>query len=149
MGFGATRETRTAGGDHPDMNTSLITLHGHCHCQAVRFECDTPQVVSVLECNCSICSLTGYLHLIVPKARFRLLQGQASLTEYRFNTQQAQHWFCKVCGIKTFYVPRSHPDCVSVHLNAVDASRLTVTRVPFDGRQWEAAKARLSGSVGE
>jgi len=125
---------------------SLITLRGHCHCQAVQFECDTPRDVRVLDCNCSICRLTGYLHLIVPEERFRITQGQDQLTEYRFNTQHAAHWFCKTCGIKTFYRPRSHPTSISVHLRAVDATALNVTVVPFDGQEWEAAKAKLASS---
>lgn len=122
----------------------LITLTGHCHCQTVRFECDTERHVKVLDCNCSMCRLTGYLHLIVKKDRFRIVAGADNLTEYRFNTQKAQHLFCKTCGIKTFYVPRSHPDSVSIHLKAVDSSLLDITLVPFDGQNWEQAKARLS-----
>jgi hypothetical protein len=84
------------------------------------------------------------LHLIVKAEHFRIIKGQDQLTEYRFNTQKARHLFCKVCGIKTFYVPRSHPDCVSVHLKAIDESLLDITLVPFDGQNWEVAKAQLS-----
>jgi hypothetical protein len=126
------------------MTAAWITLSGQCHCQTVRFECETPVKVDVLDCNCSMCRLTGYLHLIVKKAHFRIVAGADNLSEYRFNTHKAQHWFCKTCGIKTFYVPRSHPDSVSIHLKAVDATQLQVTLVPFDGQNWEAAKARLS-----
>jgi centromere protein V len=116
-------------------------LHtGGCHCGRVRFEVTAPAAITVAECNCSICAKSGYLHLIVPKSCFRLLQGEDSITTYRFNTGAAQHRFCKVCGIKSFYVPRSHPDGISVNARCLDPG--TVTRMdvqPFDGRNWEAS----------
>jgi len=113
---------------------------GGCHCGRVRFEVEAAAEISVAECNCSICARSAYLHLIVPKARFRLLQGEESLTVYSFNTGVAKHFFCKVCGIKSFYVPRSDPDGVSVNARCLDPG--TVTRMdvrPFDGRNWEAS----------
>ena len=83
---------------------------GGCHCGRVRFEVEAPAAITVTDCNCSVCTKTGYLHLIVPKSRFKLLQGEEFLTNYRFNTGAAQHLFCKVCGIKSSYAPRSHID---------------------------------------
>jgi hypothetical protein len=119
-------------------------LHaGGCHCGRVRFELTAPAAVSVAECNCSICARSGYLHLIVPKERFRLLRGEDSLTDYRFNTGAARHLFCKVCGIKSFYVPRSDPDGISVNARCLDPG--TVTRMDvkgFDGQNWEEAIRR-------
>ena len=117
---------------------------GGCHCGAVIFEVDAPAVLEVSECNCSVCSMTGFLHLIVPKSRFRLLKGSESLGEYRFNTGTARHLFCRHCGIKSFYVPRSHPDGYSVHarcLRPATIARLDVRQ--FDGRNWEAARGSL------
>jgi len=117
-----------------------VVHSGGCHCGRVRFEVSAPAAISVAECNCSICARSAYLHLIVPKARFRLLQGEESLTVYSFNTGVAKHFFCKVCGIKSFYVPRSDPDGVSVNARCLDPG--TVTRMdvrPFDGRNWEAS----------
>jgi len=113
---------------------------GGCHCGRVRFEVTAPAAISVAECNCSICAKSAYLHLIVPKSRFRLLQGEESITTYTFNTGVAKHYFCKVCGIKSFYVPRSDPDGISVNARCLDPG--TVTRMdvrPFDGRNWEAS----------
>ena len=124
---------------------ALKTHRGGCHCGAVRFEVDAPVDPVVHECNCSICSKSGYLHLIVPRARFRLLSGREQLTTYTFGTGIAQHLFCKVCGIKSFYVPRSNPDGFSVNLRCLDEGTLgTVTVEPFDGRHWEASVARLA-----
>jgi hypothetical protein len=117
-----------------------VTHRGGCHCGAVRFEVLAPARIEVVDCNCSICRRAGYLHLIVERARFRLLQGEASLTTYRFNTGAAQHSFCKVCGIKSFYVPRSHPDGISVNARCLDPGTVTGMQVkPFDGANWETA----------
>lgn len=126
----------------------LVPIQGGCHCRAVRFEADVPKAVEALDCNCSICAATGFLHLIVPHERFRLLSGGDKLTRYRFGTGAAEHLFCSVCGIKSFYQPRSHPDAWSVNLNTlVDAASLEVTVHPFDGRNWEQAKAALDGGA--
>ena len=120
-------------------------LHtGGCHCGAVRFEVTAPAEVEVTECNCSICSKLGYLHLIVPRKHFRLLQGEDALSTYTFNTGQARHLFCRNCGVESFYVPRSHPDGYSVNLRCLDEGTLEKVSVrPFDGRHWEEAAAAL------
>jgi len=97
-----------------------VTHRGACHCGRVRIEVDAPARVEALECNCSICRMSGFLHLIVPASRFRLLQGAESLTEYTFNTAVAKHRFCRICGIKVFYVPRSHPDGIDVNVRCLD-----------------------------
>lgn len=116
----------------------MITHSGGCHCGRVRFEVQAPAEIEVLDCNCSICTKSGYLHLIVPAERFRLLSDMASLTSYEFNTGTARHLFCSVCGIKSFYVPRSHPDGYSVNARCLDAGTVTGMRtVACDGRDWE------------
>ena len=116
----------------------MITHSGGCHCGRVRFEVVAPAVLEVSDCNCSICAKSGYLHLIVAKSRFRLLQGADVLTNYQFNTNTATHLFCSVCGIKSFYVPRSHPDGFSVNARCLDdgtVEELVVTAA--NGREWE------------
>jgi hypothetical protein len=116
----------------------VITHNGGCHCGRVRFEVQAPADIEVLNCNCSICSKTGYLHLIVPSAHFRLLSDPAGLTTYQFNTGTARHLFCSVCGIKSFYVPRSHPHGYSVNARCLDAGTVTGMRtIACDGRDWE------------
>jgi len=119
------------------------TYDGSCHCGRVRFRVTT-DLVSASACNCSICSKKGFLHLIVEPSKFELLQGEANLTTYTFNTGIARHTFCRTCGIHAFYVPRSHPDKVDVNircLEGVDLAQIKIT--PFDGRNWEAARAAL------
>ncbi len=118
---------------------------GACHCGTVRVEVEAPARIEALRCNCSICAMDGFLHLIVPASAFRLLAGEDALTEYRFNTGVARHLFCRHCGIKPFYIPRSNPDGVSVNVNCLDRSTFeAITEVPFDGRDWEAAGASLA-----
>lgn len=125
--------------------TNLLTHRGGCHCGAVEFEVDAPSRVTVQECNCSICSMTGFLHLIVPQSRFRLLRGAGMLEAYTFNTGTARHLFCRRCGIKSFYVPRSNPDGYSVNLRCVERSGFERVDVEaFDGRNWELSGASLA-----
>jgi len=116
----------------------MKTYEGGCHCGAVRFRVEAERDEAIV-CNCSICGMKRFLHLIVQKAQFTLLSGEESLTTYRFNTGIAKHTFCKVCGVHPFYTPRSHPDGVDVNVNCLDggvADRFA--RVSFDGRNWEA-----------
>lgn len=121
----------------------MITVTGGCHCGAVRFEADVPEKVELLDCNCSICASTGFLHLIVPHADFRLT-GREALTSYRFGTGAAEHLFCATCGIKSFYQPRSHPEAWSVNYRALDDGHgLQVAIRAFDGRDWEKAHEAL------
>jgi hypothetical protein len=120
-------------------------LHrGGCHCGAVQFEVIGPADLEALECNCSICTMTGFLHLIVPASRFVLHKGHDALTNYQFNTRTAQHLFCKHCGVKSFYVPRSNPDGYSVNVRCLDRSTIrSVAVTPFDDGNREASDAAV------
>ena len=121
-----------------------MRISGGCHCGAVRFEAEVPRRVEVLDCNCSICAKTGFRHLIVPHGDLRLLSGKEALVSYRFGTGVAEHLFCRICGVKSFYQPRSHPEAWSVNLNCLDdPTALSVTVRRFDGRDWEAAREAL------
>lgn len=118
--------------------TSMVTHTGGCHCGRVRFEVVAPARFEVKDCNCSMCSKFGYLHLMVPRSRFRLLSGAEALTTYEFNTRTAKHLFCSTCGVKSFYVPRSHPDGYSVNARCLDQGTVEqMTIVALDGRNWE------------
>jgi hypothetical protein len=123
-------------------STVTVKHVGGCHCGRVRFEIEAPARIEVAECNCSICAKVAYLHLIVPAERFHLLAGREDLTTYTFNTGVARHHFCKHCGVKSFYIPRSHPDGVSVNARCIEGVTIeSMTVVPFDGRNWDAARA--------
>jgi len=123
----------------------MTTHHGGCHCGRVRFEFEAPAVLEVTDCNCSICSKSGYLHLFVGRDDFRLLSGEDMLETYTFNTGVAKHHFCRICGVKSFYVPRSHPDGISVNARCLDPGTAKhIKVVPFDGVNWEQNVAKLS-----
>ena len=124
----------------------MVTHTGGCHCGAVKFEVDAPARIVASDCNCSICRATGYLHLIVPRSRFRLLQGQEQLTDYTFNTGVAHHLFCSHCGIKSFYVPRSNPDGYSVNVRCLDPATIEQVEVElFDDNDRESSEAKIRG----
>jgi hypothetical protein len=114
-----------------------VIHRGHCHCGAVAFEVEAPERITALDCSCTICTMTGFVHLIVPKSKFRLLQGEESLVSYRFNTGVADHKFCGICGIKSFYIPRSNPDGIDVNVRCLDPQPADVIVEPFDGRNWD------------
>lgn len=118
--------------------TALPVKTGGCHCGAVRWEAELPDEITAHECNCSMCEKLGFQHVIVPKNRFRLLTDPDAITTYTFNTGVAKHTFCKHCGVKSFYTPRSNPDGVSLNLRCMDHDQFrTITVEPFDGQNWE------------
>jgi hypothetical protein len=122
-----------------------VVHRGSCHCGRVEFEVRAPADIEATQCNCSICTMTGFLHLIVGRDAFRLIRGEDDLATYTFNTGVAQHHFCRHCGVKSWYVPRSHPDGVSVNVNCLRPGTIaSVTTRPFDGRNWEQNIAELS-----
>ena len=121
----------------------MISLEGGCHCGSIRFTV-TFAARECLDCDCSVCTKKGFLHLIVPARDFRLLSGEEALVTYTFNTGVARHRFCRICGIKSFYIPRSNPDGVDVNLRCLETPPAAVNIVPFDGRHWEQHAARLA-----
>src|SRR5262245_51715769 len=94
---------------------TMPTLEGGCHCGRVRFRVRA-ELRNITECNCSICTKKGYLHLIVGPDAFELLQGREDLSTYTAGTGIAQHHFCRHCGIHSFYVPRSDPHKFDVNV---------------------------------
>ncbi len=126
-------------------------LPGSCHCGDVRFEVDADlSREQLLDCNCSICAKKGFLHLIVPPERFRLLTSPEALTTYTFGEGRAQHRFCTRCGVHPFYSPRSHPGHIDVNLRVLEGVDLSKLRIEaFDGRDnWEQSRAALPGAAG-
>jgi hypothetical protein len=119
----------------------MKAFDGGCHCGRVRYRVNAA-LSRVSECNCSICAKKGFLHFIVPREAFELLSGGGDLTTYRFNTGIAQHYFCRHCGIHSYYVPRSDPDKIDVNarcLDGVNVRELEITH--FDGQHWEQTMA--------
>ncbi|CAI4226892.1 unnamed protein product [Auanema sp. JU1783] len=115
-----------------------VDHYGSCHCQAVKWKVKAPRHLICIECNCSVCNKKANDHVIVEKSRFTLIQGEESLTTYTFNTHKAKHRFCKICGVQSFYIPRSNPDSIAVSPRCIDSDTLeTVEKTYFDGQNWE------------
>ncbi len=128
------------------MSETLVTHKGGCHCGRVSWEVEAPAVLHTHTCNCSICDPYNYQHLIVPKSRFKLLTGESDLSCYTFGSGIAQHFFCSHCGVKSFYIPRSNPDGVSINARCIDTE--TISRIEdeaFDGQNWEKNAGALAG----
>lgn len=121
-----------------------MIYQGSCHCSAITFEVDAPDTIEADECNCSICAKSGFLHLIIPLGKFKLLTGASALSCYTFNTGVAKHTFCKICGIKPFYTPRSNPDGIDINVNCLDTKPDTINIDKFDGQNWELHAHELS-----
>lgn len=117
---------------------------GGCHCGRVQYEVEAGTNLKAMECNCSICSKSGYLHLVVPKSKFSLVKGEGDITTYTFNTGVAKHLFCRVCGIKSFYIPRSNPDGYSINVRCLEPQPEKIEVEPFDGQNWEANAHKLT-----
>ncbi len=128
-----------------DLAIGARKLSGGCHCGQVKFVMQAIEPLAVKECNCSICQAVGFLHLFVSKANFELLTDWDNLSLYTFNSGVARHWFCKTCGVKAFYRPRSHPTGYSVNARCLDGVELEDLQIsPFDGRNWEANVGELA-----
>lgn len=112
-------------------------LKGSCHCKAVTFEIEAPTDLNVVDCNCSICQKSGFLHLLLSLDKFKLLSGEEALTTYRFNSEVAKHTFCKFCGIKPFYTPRSNPNGIDINVRCLNPPIKTYVIEKFDGQNWE------------
>lgn len=120
----------------------MRTHLGGCHCGRVRFEVIAPAKIEVADCDCSICCKCGYLHLIVPAERFKLTAGREAFSTYTFNTHAAKHYFCSTCGVKSFYVPRSHPEGISVNARCIDGGSIeSMVITAFNGRDWEQGRS--------
>ncbi|WP_340679647.1 GFA family protein [Paraglaciecola sp.] len=121
-----------------------MIYQGSCHCKAVTFEVEASTDLEVDYCNCSICTKSGFLHLILPLNQFKLLSGAENLTSYTFNTGVAKHTFCHTCGIKPFYTPRSNPDGIDINVNCLDTKPNSVSIIEFDGQNWEVGAHKLA-----
>jgi hypothetical protein len=127
---------------------AMQEVSGGCHCGQVQFRVRFADPPELLNCDCSICTKTGYLHLIAEGADFVLERGREVLTDYRWGSGRAQHLFCETCGIKSFYVPLSHPDAVSVNWRALDGVEDVQPRIrAYDGRSPGKTTAERMGEI--
>ena len=119
----------------------MKTYHGCCDCGAAKFEVTT-KITKISKCNYHICTKKGIIHHLVEQNQFNLISGKDDLSLYQFGTMTAKHFFCKHCGIHSFYNPRTHPEKISVNVLCLDdyyIDKETPAIVTFDGRNWEDA----------
>lgn len=105
------------------MSEKTIVRKGSCHCGAVEFEAQLPEVLTGSRCNCSICARKGILMIYAPLEAVRITRGEDDLTCYRFNTMVARHYFCSHCGIHTFHQTRSDPDKYAINAETLEGVR--------------------------
>lgn len=95
--------------------------HGACHCGAVQFEVDlTDGLNTARRCTCSMCRMRGAVAVSAPLSGLRITKGEDKLGLYQFNTNQAKHYFCAVCGIYTHHKRRSHPDQFAINVACLE-----------------------------
>ena len=128
------------------MNKDIATTTGQCHCGGVKFTVSLLDGLrKVVRCNCTMCRMKGAVMAFASMGSIEVTEGEALLSTYQFHTNVAKHHFCSVCGIKSFYVPRSKPDGFSVNVRCLDDGAAHVTRITlFDGEHWEEAMAKLA-----
>ena len=119
-------------------------FRGSCHCKAVKFEFNSAEKVEIWICNCSICLLHQYHHLFIKMDQFFLIQGSSVLTSYRFGTHTAEHLFCAICGIKSFYRPRSHMDSYSINLRCVANPPEISKVIDFNGKKFDQSIVEMN-----
>ena len=82
-----------------------------CHCGAVRLRVRLSEgLASARRCDCSLCRMRGAVAVTAGLDGVEVLEGAEALTEYRFNTGVARHFFCSRCGIYTHHRRRSNPN---------------------------------------
>jgi hypothetical protein len=101
------------------VSRALQRVTGSCHCGAVRFAI-TSDFPELTQCDCSMCKRRSATMVKVHESAFELLAGGDSLSEYRFHTHSARHFFCKVCGIYPFHRKRVTPDHFGINVACLE-----------------------------
>jgi hypothetical protein len=120
----------------------LRTYSGSCNCGAVRFEADLDIAAGTGKCNCTLCVKMRLWSVRAGPETFRLIAGEADLTDYRGGNKVAHHLFCRHCGARAFEwvdVPNmSGHKYFNVNvacLDGLDIDELTAAPVSYyDGR---------------
>ena len=118
------------------MKTGVRTYQGSCHCGAIRFEFEAPEIDSGVRCNCSICRRKGIMmsSVLLSSETLRFEVDNDALGTYQFGSQVAKHHFCKKCGISPFHETLRAPGSYRVNLGCVDGvDSLSLPYELFDG----------------
>lgn len=110
------------------------TFKVSCHCGNIRLEV-TAELDEVVDCNCSICGRTGFLHWYVAPDQVKLETRSRVLSTYMWRSATGGQHFCPTCGIAVIRTSTQHPPPVSVNarcLEDVDIASLKIRR--FDGK---------------
>ena len=86
-----------------------LPLKGSCHCGEIKFQVNI-SLKDLRRCNCSICSRKGFVMGSAPFNMLTIISGKKYLSTYKWNTNIAEHYFCKICGINTHRKRRSNPN---------------------------------------
>ena len=125
-----------------------MLLEGGCHCGQLRYRAQVEDP-KLIECNCSICTKKGALHLRLEPAKVEFLKGKNNLTSYRFGTKKARHLFCSTCGIAVYGHSRIAPELITLNARSLDQFHELCAdwpKVPFDGKNWEEAVAKIEAA---
>jgi hypothetical protein len=111
---------------------------GSCHCGEIKFNVEAPEDIDLFECNCSICYKQGALNIRVNKNNFKLLSNIDNITEYQFHTKTATYYFCKICGVSPFHIPRKDPETImSVNFRCIDNASIDLRKITkVNGKEW-------------
>ena len=117
----------------------MAQYHGSCHCGAIRFSFEHPEIDKGLRCNCSMCSRKGAMMspVPVPLEKFKIEAEKYALGLYQFGAKTAKHYFCKKCGIYPFHETARFPGHLRANLGCVDG--IDTFKLPeeiFDGKNF-------------
>ena len=114
----------------------VTEIDGVCHCGGVRFRVTLSDGLrTARRCTCSFCRMRGAVAVTAKLGGVTVLEGADLLTEYRFNTGAAKHYFCSRCGIYTHHQRRSNPNEYGVNVACLEGvSPFDFPEVPvYDG----------------
>ena len=103
-------------------DTVINSIHKlTCHCGAVELEINLPDgIVDARRCNCSICRRKGAIVGSIPLSGLKIVSGEDKLMLYQFDSKEAEHYFCSICGIYTHHRRRSNPDQYGINLGCLE-----------------------------
>ena len=106
-------------------------LKGSCHCGVIKFKINT-NLRDLRRCNCSICSRKGFVMGSAPIELLTIVSGKKFLSTYKWNTNIAEHYFCKICGINTHHKRRSNPNEYGFNIACIEGFEMSwIENAPY------------------
>ncbi len=115
-------------------------LVASCHCGRARITLPR-RPDQVTQCNCSLCTKTGFLGVYFPSEELHIEGEFDSYVRSDSNPAYIAQQRCRHCGILTHWVPLADPPHERMGVNArlLEPELLeSVTVVEIDGRSWPA-----------